>query len=154
MSYKFTVKGQPVGKGRPRVTRGGMHTYTPEKTVNYEKLVRFYYKGKNYGDKPIKIIIKAFYKTPKTTKLRKGEIIEKLKEADLPIDGLKGELWKRACEFDAIKCTVKPDAGNVSKSIKDALNGVAYDDDSQIVDDHIKKFRSVDPRAEIEISEV
>ena len=37
--YDFTIPGQPVAKGRPRVGKWG--AYTPEKTVNYENLVQF-----------------------------------------------------------------------------------------------------------------
>jgi len=39
----FTVPGPPVGKARPKVVRAknGMNmTYTPDKTVAYEELVR------------------------------------------------------------------------------------------------------------------
>ena len=151
MSYKFTVKGNPVGKGRPRVTRHG--TYTPARTKNYQQLVNVFYKGKHFGDKALKVKIRLFYKTSKTTKLRKSEIAKKLKEIGISADGLKNEIWQRACEFNAIKCTIKPDCDNVGKAILDALNGIAYDDDSQIVSLNIDKFRSVDPRAEIEISE-
>lgn len=35
----FEVMGQPIGKGRPRFTRSG-HTYTPEKTREYERRIR------------------------------------------------------------------------------------------------------------------
>jgi Holliday junction resolvase RusA-like endonuclease len=35
----FEVLGQPIGKGRPRFTKSG-HTYTPEKTREYEKRIR------------------------------------------------------------------------------------------------------------------
>ena len=34
----FIVKGEPVAKGRPRVSKFG--TYTPTKTVNYENWVK------------------------------------------------------------------------------------------------------------------
>ncbi|WGH91430.1 RusA family crossover junction endodeoxyribonuclease [Auritidibacter ignavus] len=34
-SIEFTVPGNPVPKGRPRVTKTG-HTYTPERTLNAE----------------------------------------------------------------------------------------------------------------------
>ena len=45
MKVKFTVLGTPVGKGRPRFSRQGqfVRTYTPDKTVNYETLVRMEY---------------------------------------------------------------------------------------------------------------
>ena len=54
MTIKFTVPGVPVGKGRPRFTRGG-HAYTPEKTAAFEEKVRLCWKkhrqekGRCYG---------------------------------------------------------------------------------------------------------
>jgi len=38
----FTVRGQPVPKARPRVTRHGV--YTPKKTADWEALVGWRYK--------------------------------------------------------------------------------------------------------------
>ena len=35
---KLTIPGEPCAKQRPRTTKQG-HTYTPQKTVNYETLV-------------------------------------------------------------------------------------------------------------------
>ncbi len=37
----FTVPGEPVGKGRPRIGRVGAHArmFTPSKTANYEGLI-------------------------------------------------------------------------------------------------------------------
>ena len=43
MRIQFTVPGVPVGKGRPRFTRGG-HAYTPEKTAAFEEKVRLCWK--------------------------------------------------------------------------------------------------------------
>ena len=37
---RFTIPGAPQGKARPRTVLGGKRTYTPEKTVNYEALVK------------------------------------------------------------------------------------------------------------------
>ncbi|OXE37432.1 MAG: hypothetical protein CGW95_01595 [Phenylobacterium zucineum] len=37
-SYRFTIPGQPRGKGRPRFGRG--RTYTDAKTLAYEQTVR------------------------------------------------------------------------------------------------------------------
>ena len=39
---ELTIPGEPVGKGRPRFTKNG-HSFTPEKTVNYENLVKLYF---------------------------------------------------------------------------------------------------------------
>ena len=38
MKIEFTVPGIPVGKGRPRFMKNG-HTYTPQKTRDYEDKV-------------------------------------------------------------------------------------------------------------------
>ena len=48
------------------------------------------------------------------------------------------------------------DADNIAKSILDGLNGVAYEDDDQVVELHIWKYRvknAADERVEIEIRE-
>ena len=46
------------------------------------------------------------------------------------------------------------DLDNLFKAISDALNGVAYDDDSQIIDATIRKFYGEQAKAEITIREV
>ena len=42
---KFTIPGPPQGKGRPRFSRRGkfVTTFTPDKTVLYENLIRMEY---------------------------------------------------------------------------------------------------------------
>ena len=44
-----------------------------------------------------------------------------------------------------IKPTVKPDADNVEKAVKDALNGVVWVDDCQVVNCEKEKFYSTKP---------
>ena len=48
----------------------------------------------------------------------------------------------------------KPDWDNVGKIICDALNGIAYRDDAQIVDALVRKFYSDTPRVIVEISDI
>jgi Holliday junction resolvase RusA-like endonuclease len=50
-----------------------------------------------------------------------------------------------------VKPTNKPDCSNYLKGIEDALNGIAYIDDSQIVLVHVTKQYALEPRAEIRI---
>ena len=38
------------------------------------------------------------------------------------------------CVLNNLRPTKKPDADNIAKIILDSLNGIAYDDDSQIVE--------------------
>ena len=46
MTRTLTIPGEPVAKGRPRVTNRGI-TYTPPKTKNYETLVQELYWAKH-----------------------------------------------------------------------------------------------------------
>ena len=48
----------------------------------------------------------------------------------------------------------RPDWDNVGKIVTDALNGVAYDDDSQIVSASVEKYYSEEPRTEIKIERI
>lgn len=142
MRAEITVEGQPVGKGRPKFARQGnfVKAYTPEKTAEYEELVRTIYslkaKDKNYQTMffsegtPVAVEIKAYFKIPKVSR----EIRKKM---------LSGE----------IRPLVKPDLDNIGKIICDALNGIAYDDDKQIAEMQIQKWYSETPKVEVVISD-
>lgn len=119
----FTIPGEPVGKGRPRFGRtknGGVHTYTPDKTAKYEALVTRCYRatiGYTIKYAPIGVEIEAYFPIPKSyPKKRVQDIAE---ERELPMK--------------------KPDCDNIVKIILDALNGVAYYDDKQVVDVRCRK---------------
>ena len=121
------VTGKIRGKARPRVCRG--HAFTPKDTVEYEKLVRDCYKQQDgrYLEGPIKALIIAYYKIPKSYSKKRVQAIR---------DGLE-------------KPTKKPDADNIGKIILDSLNGVAYKDDSQIIELRvIKRYTEEDERVE------
>lgn len=45
-TYRFTVKGRPKAKGRPRFGKG--HTYTPKGTVDAERVIAEAYKGPKF----------------------------------------------------------------------------------------------------------
>lgn len=114
MSYTFFVPGRPVGKGRPRFTRQG-HAYTPDKTKAYETLVKLCWKEAG-GVKltgPVFARIYARFAIPKSYPKSKAE-------------KLRGHGY-----------TGKPDADNIAKAVLDALNGLAYDDDSQVWGIHV-----------------
>ena len=49
--------------------------------------------------------------------------------------------------------TKKPDCDNIAKIICDALNGVAYDDDKQIVALKVTKIYSAEPRVLVWVSD-
>jgi Holliday junction resolvase RusA-like endonuclease len=48
----------------------------------------------------------------------------------------------------------KPDVDNIAKSILDALNGAAYDDDKQVVALMIHKEYSDTPRVDIKLGDI
>ena len=47
--------------------------------------------------------------------------------------------------------TKKPDTDNIAKIVLDSLNGIAYPDDSQVVDLQVLKRYCENPRVELEI---
>lgn len=121
MRLQFKVPGEPVGKGRPRFVRATGRTYTPEKTERYENLVKLAF-IKEYPDViplegPLAVTMIANFSIPKSW--------SKKKQA-LAIAGAR-------------RPTKKPDTDNIAK-IKDALNGIAWRDDAQVVEEQILKY--------------
>ncbi|WP_417203733.1 RusA family crossover junction endodeoxyribonuclease [Acetoanaerobium sticklandii] len=132
-TYKLTIPGEPIAKGRPRVTKWGTHT--PEKTKNYEMLVRelyFHKNGQTLLSGELYFQIDTFFKIPKST--------SKIKALKM--------------ENKELRPTKRPDIDNILKSITDSLNGVAYEDDSQIVEVLARKYYSSSPRVEITMYEI
>jgi Holliday junction resolvase RusA-like endonuclease len=132
---RFVIFGEPQGKARPRFsTRSGVpRTYTSQKTVDYEEKVREAFEETGhpgYHDKePVLVHIDAYFKIPKSTsKIKRQLMLEKTS----PVK--------------------KPDADNIAKIICDALNGYAYDDDSQVAFLAVSKFwAKEEPYVEVEI---
>lgn len=126
MTIHFTVPGPPVGKARPKVVRaknGRSMTYTPDKTVAYEELVRLRFQESLQGrafqplEGALRIKIFAGYPIPKSTSKKQRALM--LENKVLP--------------------TKKPDWDNIGKIICDALNGVAYKDDAQVTESQMRK---------------
>lgn len=70
---KIVIPGEPIGKQRARTTKWG--TYTPEKTINYETLIKVTYKEKYPKQEliytPINVTINAYLSIPKSTSKKK-----------------------------------------------------------------------------------
>lgn len=133
----FTVPGEPVGKGRPRFVRATGRTYTPEKTSNFETLVKWEYhrqcEGKKFPDEAqLGIRVEAFFGIPKSRPKR----------------------TQKDMELGIIKHTSKPDADNLLKAIADALNHIAYHDDSAIVYAEVSKKYSRTPETRVTLWEL
>lgn len=128
--------GEPVGKGRPRFTRSG-HTYTPEKTVNFENLVKLSFQQAYPTAEPITKVIPIEVKICACFSIPKSATKKDLK----------------AIENGTKKPTKKPDTDNIAKAVCDALNGIAYYDDSQIVSLTVCKLYSDKPHTKVVITE-
>lgn len=124
----FCIYGEPVAKGRPRFVRKTGRVYTPSKTTNYETLIKQTYnsiydgvnKEKVFFEKDIPLImfVEAYFSIPKSaSKKDKALMIMKKKRP-----------------------TKKPDTDNIIKIVGDALNGIAYHDDSQIISILLDKY--------------
>ena len=134
MEIKFTIPGSPKGKARPRFDPRSKRTYTPEQTVSYENFAKLCYinecrRIKLHG--AIFAEIKVFMGIPNSTSK---------KQRDSMLAGRE-------------RPTKKPDCDNIAKIILDALNGIAYDDDRQIVEVYVSKRYSDEPRVEVTMGE-
>lgn len=136
----FIVEGKVQPKQRPKVYAnkytGRVHGVTPDATREYEAKVRASY-AQEYGNTKfvgaLEMILNVYVSIPKgvSRKTRDRMLIGEIRPA-----------------------THTGDIDNLFKAIADSLNGLAYDDDSQIVDGTIRKWYSNEPKAEITIREV
>lgn len=141
----FTVLGEPTGKGRsrfsayqnPNTGKTYGKAYTPKKTVVYENLVRTEYE-RQCGD----------FRFPD------GSMLDMRVMAYYGVTNSASKKKKEKMLAGIIRPTKKPDMDNCLKAIADALNDVAYKDDTQIVDCQVRKFYSEKPRVVIKISQI
>lgn len=130
-SITFVVEGPPVAKGRARITtRGGQpRAYTPSKTVAYETRVRAWAAANMFGHPPV------------TGPLR------------VQIDAVFPLLKSGPKAERGAPPTSRPDADNVAKAVLDAINGVVYVDDAQVVDLRVVKRRGPEPCVRVLVAE-
>lgn len=120
------VAGQPVGKARPRVTRSG-RVYTPKKTQQAEDGIQQAAREAMQGQQMIEgpIYISAAFNMA------------------IPASWTKGK--QTQARNDELMPTTKPDLDNLTKTVLDALNGIVYRDDSQVVQLALSKRYSDQP---------
>lgn len=135
----FVVPGPPRGKGRPRFGRAGrfgrfVRAYTDPKTRAYEDEVRFW-ASRAMGSRtvlggPVRAEVLATMPMPKS--------------------------WSKANRANALsgalRPVVKPDADNLAK-VLDALNGVVWRDDAQVVELVVRKVYGAEPSLIVEVVE-
>lgn len=133
MKIELCIFGKPFGKQRPRFTKRGV-TYTPSETSKHEKEIALAYRQK-YGalkfppQVPLGVTVTAYLPIPKNA--------PKYKIPDM----LSG----------VIRPAVKPDWDNIAKLVCDALNGVAFDDDKQIVSARVEKLYGETPKTVVTV---
>lgn len=132
-TYTAVILGEPVAQGRPRFSRQGgfVKAYDPEKSRDYKSYVRMI-AAQNAPAGPVTgaviLSLKIYRSIPKTMPKYKRAL------------ALAGQ----------IRPVTKPDVSNVLKGVEDALKGLWYKDDSQIVGyGEMGKWYAERPRIEI-----
>ena len=131
---EFIVPGIPVPQGRPRFVKMGnlVKVYDPQKSVNYKKLIKEAaekYKPLNLIEEPVDLIL--FFSLPIPKAFNKAK-------------------RKLALDYDIFPLG-KPDVDNLAKGVIDALTGIIWKDDSQIIYLGVGKGYGEEPSVEIEI---
>lgn len=125
--FFFTVNSPPVAWQRAGLSRG--RHYTQPETRAWEELVALQghiaMRGRQRLSGPIELIVVCMLPIP----------------AGWPA-------WKReAARTGQVAPTGKPDWDNLGKGVSDALNGIVWDDDAQVVDAFTRKRYSTQPCA-------
>ena len=134
----FRINEEPVAKARPKFTRMG-HAYTPKKTKDYEETVKFAFMSQTCEQMPV---------YPKGTPL----MVEAIFAKSVPKSYTKKT--RAACLNGETLPTSKPDIDNYLKAVLDAINGLAFEDDSQIVVTMAEKIYAESPYVEIKICQI
>ena len=143
---KFKYRGEPVGKGRPRVTaRRGKgkdsaifaHAYTPKKTKEFEEAIRFEFMAGNCERLPV---------------YDKGVPLQAKMTFAFGVPKSYSKKKRVACLNGEIAHTHKPDTDNIVKSVLDALSEAF--DDSQVIRIYAEKIYAEEPYVEVEIDEL
>jgi Holliday junction resolvase RusA-like endonuclease len=122
----FKLDADPVGKQRARYARRGnfVQTYTPDKTRNYEALLKEAAIEAMGSSEPLEtpVSLYLYIRVPIPKSFSKKKVQDCLNGSEQPMK--------------------KPDSSNVLKSVEDAMNGVVYMDDCQIINHHMTRVYS------------
>jgi Holliday junction resolvase RusA-like endonuclease len=137
MQIHFQVEGDPKGKGRPRFSRVGSFTkiYTDKQTLTYEAMIATFAKQAMGGTEPLKTPVSVFL------------------YVRLPIPQSYPKKRREACLNGAEKPCKKPDIDNIAKTYLDAMNGVIFVDDTQVIDLHVKKLYAAEAGVDVMVME-
>ncbi|WP_341320844.1 RusA family crossover junction endodeoxyribonuclease [Solibacillus sp. FSL H8-0523] len=132
---QFTIPGAVQAQERPRFSRAGkgVKTHDAPKSRSYKevvKLVAWQNKPQEPILEPIRLEVNIYLMPPKN-------LHTKPKQALIA----SGEL----------RPTKKPDLDNLVKGIKDGCTQIIWHDDAQIVEMVVRKYYSMQPRAEVKV---
>jgi Holliday junction resolvase RusA-like endonuclease len=135
---KFTVPGEPYGQPRPRFSaaNGKVHTYNTDESRNYKTQV--------------KLIAQTTAREQGWT-FAETEGIGVNIYAYMYIPQSKSKKFHAAAMAGDERPTKKPDCDNIFKAVADALNGLLFKDDKQIIHARVEKYYSDEPRVEVEV---
>lgn len=138
MELKFVVPGKVQAKQSARFCKMGsfIKSYQSTKVVDYANWVKQCFLMAYPEHRPESL---------------NGEMLEIHTIAYFEISKSKPKKFQELARNGQIRPITKPDTDNICKNIKDALNKIAFPDDSQIVKEIIEKKYSDSPRAEIVI---
>ena len=134
---EFKIPGKAQAKQRPRMGRSGI-VYTPKETLVYENYVKMCYSdyANQFGWLPYESQVRA-----------EIEVLVAVPKSD-------SKTKKKAKIEGMIRPAVKPDCDNLAKSILDSLNGLAYQDDKQVVELFVKKYYAENAEVRVRLTEV
>lgn len=133
MALTFTIPGEPVPQPRPRVsTRGGFaRAYVPAKhpVHAYRDAIAAAARAAGAGvhGEPVSVVIDFVWSRPKSH-MRKSGV-----KPDAPV-------------------LPRPDLDNTTKAVLDSLNGVAWEDDSQVQRLVVEKSYGPEARTTVRIA--
>lgn len=130
-TLRFSIEGKAKAKQSVRISK--FCNFTSDDVVEYANWVKLNFRisypkhdCKVFENRPLMITVDEYREVPKTKpKWCKEKNYQTFVDKALA---------------DKIRPIVKPDTDNVSKNIKDALNKLAYPDDSQVVTEVIRKW--------------
>lgn len=138
MQIEFEILGKAKAKQSFKIGRNGFK-YTPADVKSYANWVRLCFMQKYPKHLP-----SVFFEKPLMCEIDVDVLIPK------SFSKKKQELAKAGM----IRPTVKPDCDNIAKNINDALNGLAFPDDKQIVTLTVRKWYNDSEKVMVRISEV
>lgn len=128
------LTGAPQGKARSRLVSGSGHASTPSAARSYAAALRIAAQDAMGSRRPlsgaVNVLVVAAFPIPKSFSREKRS------------DALIGE----------VRPTVKPDIDSLLKVI-DALNGIVFEDDRQVVRAEVEKIYALMPELTIRVTE-